>query len=481
LERSGQHAMALVQRERDPEERDHPQVLEQVPPSVASPSQATCGLAAATRRRARCVTLPSRLQQPFPQEWQPGLSWAETPLVASGSVSAVATGMLTVAEAADAPEDDPVGVLDAAGPSGVVDLTEPRLGEDDARLAQRAGQFQLQSSLTAARCLGSLLPGSRQQSPLGRLPNAHAAGCTSPQHQAPPCELELPRRSPGDASPLAQAPPEQPVHQGPRRRPARCATLPARLHGLGPGEAVPSSACGGVGAMEEIGSLQQWSAMQVLREACPGEAMPSSACGTVSAMEVGSLQQWSAMQVLREACPGEAMPSSACGTVSAMEVGSLQQWSAMQVLRDACPGEAMPSSVCGGVGAMEISSLQQWSTTQVLRDACPGEPMPSSACGSVSAMEISSLHQQLGAMQVLRDALNRENLELQQHLRAAQEAARPGLAHATCVACLDAPASVVCLPCKHLALCGACSRWAAASGCPICRGEVSETLEVYTP
>jgi hypothetical protein len=50
----------------------------------------------------------------------------------------------------------------------------------------------------------------------------------------------------------------------------------------------------------------------------------------------------------------------------------------------------------------------------------------------------------------------------------------------TCVICLDAPRSVVLLPCKHLALCSApacAAMMGAPPRCPLCRVVVAGTFE----
>ena len=46
----------------------------------------------------------------------------------------------------------------------------------------------------------------------------------------------------------------------------------------------------------------------------------------------------------------------------------------------------------------------------------------------------------------------------------------------TCIICLDAPRSVVFLPCKHFVVCTACSKLVMASGalCPICRELIAD-------
>ena len=65
------------------------------------------------------------------------------------------------------------------------------------------------------------------------------------------------------------------------------------------------------------------------------------------------------------------------------------------------------------------------------------------------------------------------------------EAARAAVAAASesrpqCCVCMDALPSVLLLPCKHLALCGACSADLERRGdcaCPVCRSQVQQRCE----
>lgn len=98
--------------------------------------------------------------------------------------------------------------------------------------------------------------------------------------------------------------------------------------------------------------------------------------------------------------------------------------------------------------------------------------------------ELRSLHQQLGAVQLVKDALNRENLDLHHKLRIAQEAieARASTRRlASCVICMDNLVNVVCLPCKHLALCSFCSQRDQVEACPICRCAIADRLQIFMP
>eukprot|EP00439_Symbiodinium_sp_Y106_P082923 s536_g22.t1 len=54
------------------------------------------------------------------------------------------------------------------------------------------------------------------------------------------------------------------------------------------------------------------------------------------------------------------------------------------------------------------------------------------------------------------DAFNSENLQLQERMQAMEQSQRHG--QASCVICMKNLANVVCLPCKHLALCSFCSQ-----------------------
>eukprot|EP00931_Biecheleriopsis_adriatica_P038058 TRINITY_DN21828_c0_g1_i2.p1 TRINITY_DN21828_c0_g1~~TRINITY_DN21828_c0_g1_i2.p1 ORF type:complete len:372 (-),score=67.86 TRINITY_DN21828_c0_g1_i2:85-1200(-) len=99
------------------------------------------------------------------------------------------------------------------------------------------------------------------------------------------------------------------------------------------------------------------------------------------------------------------------------------------------------------------------------------------------SMEINSLHQQLSAMSLLKDALNQEIMELHRRLEecASSNQDEAGSKQATCVICMDNLANLVCLPCKHLAICAYCGKQADLSECPICRSPVTEKMQIFTP
>lgn len=48
-----------------------------------------------------------------------------------------------------------------------------------------------------------------------------------------------------------------------------------------------------------------------------------------------------------------------------------------------------------------------------------------------------------------------------------------------CVICLSNDKSILCLPCRHLCLCGACASRQEVDKCPICRLEIDEMIQVY--
>lgn len=48
-----------------------------------------------------------------------------------------------------------------------------------------------------------------------------------------------------------------------------------------------------------------------------------------------------------------------------------------------------------------------------------------------------------------------------------------------CVICLSSEKSILCLPCRHLCLCGSCASRQEVDKCPICRLEIDEMIQVY--
>mmetsp|Transcript_11657 Transcript_11657/g.36614 ORF Transcript_11657/g.36614 Transcript_11657/m.36614 type:complete len:422 (+) Transcript_11657:24-1289(+) len=102
-------------------------------------------------------------------------------------------------------------------------------------------------------------------------------------------------------------------------------------------------------------------------------------------------------------------------------------------------------------------------------------------CGDGGEMELTSLQQQLSAVQLIKDALNAENVELQDKLKVAQEAQRSAAKHTACVICMDNLANVVCLPCKHLSLCSFCCQQNEVGTCPICRSSIEDEMLIFIP
>mmetsp|Transcript_46765 Transcript_46765/g.109079 ORF Transcript_46765/g.109079 Transcript_46765/m.109079 type:complete len:384 (-) Transcript_46765:18-1169(-) len=104
---------------------------------------------------------------------------------------------------------------------------------------------------------------------------------------------------------------------------------------------------------------------------------------------------------------------------------------------------------------------------------------------SSPALEISNLHDQLSAMIQLKEFMEKENLELRQKLEGSHrhtgDEHRSAIGMSVCVVCMDNLANLVCMPCKHLALCTYCGQRSALSECPICRATVMEKMQIYTP
>jgi len=103
------------------------------------------------------------------------------------------------------------------------------------------------------------------------------------------------------------------------------------------------------------------------------------------------------------------------------------------------------------------------------------------ALGDAPELEIRNLHAQLHAVQLLKEALNCENVELHQRLKTSQTAEANELRRAACVICMDNLANTVCLPCKHLSLCLPCGEQKGVTQCPICRADIKEKMQIYTP
>jgi len=99
--------------------------------------------------------------------------------------------------------------------------------------------------------------------------------------------------------------------------------------------------------------------------------------------------------------------------------------------------------------------------------------------GGAGTLEIGNLEQQLSAVQLVKDKLHKENLKLHnqvQDLRRQESKDGP-----TCVICMDNLANVVCLPCKHLALCSFCGQEGLVDSCPICRCHIESRMQIFMP
>jgi hypothetical protein len=50
-----------------------------------------------------------------------------------------------------------------------------------------------------------------------------------------------------------------------------------------------------------------------------------------------------------------------------------------------------------------------------------------------------------------------------------------------CTVCMDAPRTVVFLPCRHMACCAVCSAALHVPQCPICRTPIEQSFEPLNP
>lgn len=92
-------------------------------------------------------------------------------------------------------------------------------------------------------------------------------------------------------------------------------------------------------------------------------------------------------------------------------------------------------------------------------------------------LELSSLHEQLSAVNGLKEVFHHENLELSRRLEEAEKAG----GKEACVICMDNLANMVCLPCKHLALCAFCGQQQDVRACPICRTPLEDKMQIFMP
>lgn len=104
------------------------------------------------------------------------------------------------------------------------------------------------------------------------------------------------------------------------------------------------------------------------------------------------------------------------------------------------------------------------------------------AGGAAIGAELRSAQEALSATQMVTAALNARNLELQRRIEAVTSAEEEVRQKDLCVVCLENLPNVVCLPCRHMCVCSFCSGGEGGlPSCPMCRGVVAETLQVFMP
>lgn len=95
----------------------------------------------------------------------------------------------------------------------------------------------------------------------------------------------------------------------------------------------------------------------------------------------------------------------------------------------------------------------------------------------VLGRELHSIRQQLAGSQQARERAERDVRALQQRTAQAKSEGEDAASATECCVCMEARKSRVFLPCRHMAVCGACVDGITA--CPICRGVIAECIEVY--
>lgn len=101
--------------------------------------------------------------------------------------------------------------------------------------------------------------------------------------------------------------------------------------------------------------------------------------------------------------------------------------------------------------------------------------------GTAATAELRGLQEALDAVQTVTATLNSDNERLQQRLQAVAASQEEARQKKACVVCLDNLPNVVCLPCRHMALCSFCCDACGLTSCPICRGLVESTVQVCIP
>lgn len=109
---------------------------------------------------------------------------------------------------------------------------------------------------------------------------------------------------------------------------------------------------------------------------------------------------------------------------------------------------------------------------QSRRDARAGEDLES---------EVKALRLQLLELHGAKDALEGHLATLLRRPPTSRTMGGPDSKVAGCVVCLDNAANLVCLPCKHLALCSGCSGRTNVDACPICRCKIDDRMEIFLP
>lgn len=143
-------------------------------------------------------------------------------------------------------------------------------------------------------------------------------------------------------------------------------------------------------------------------------------------------------------------------------------------LEDLCDVTQRQDSQIGDLNA-EVRSLHlELAHYKCLQDVADSTPK---ARASSDGLEITNLQQQLSAVQLVKDTLNKEVMDLHDQLEAAKDS-KPA---PTCVICLTNVVSIVCLPCRHLSLCGTCGQHGCVDNCPICRSRIEDRMQIFMP
>lgn len=95
--------------------------------------------------------------------------------------------------------------------------------------------------------------------------------------------------------------------------------------------------------------------------------------------------------------------------------------------------------------------------------------------------EVVALRLQLQEIYGAKDALEGHLAALVRRPPTSQAMGGTDSKVAGCVVCLDNAANLVCLPCKHLALCSGCGGRTSVDECPICRCKLDDLMEVFLP